>query len=54
MALDLLGVPYRYVTGYSGEADLRLAIQRGEINYIGSVKERAGAKQVTSARASEK
>ena len=33
MALELLGVPYRYVTGYSGEADLRLAIQRGEINY---------------------
>jgi tripartite-type tricarboxylate transporter receptor subunit TctC len=33
MALDLLGVPYRYVTGYGGEADLRLAIQRGEINY---------------------
>jgi tripartite-type tricarboxylate transporter receptor subunit TctC len=33
MALDLLGVPYRYVTGYSGEADLRLAVQRGEINY---------------------
>ncbi len=33
MALDLLGVPYRYVTGYGGEADLRLAVQRGEINY---------------------
>ena len=33
MALDLLGVPYRYVTGYAGESDLRLAIQRGEINY---------------------
>jgi tripartite-type tricarboxylate transporter receptor subunit TctC len=33
MALDLLGVPYRYVTGYGGEADLRVAIQRGEINY---------------------
>lgn len=33
MALDLLGVPYRYVTGYNGEADLRLAVQRGEINY---------------------
>jgi tripartite-type tricarboxylate transporter receptor subunit TctC len=33
MALDLLGVPYRYVTGYAGEADLRLAAQRGEINY---------------------
>jgi len=33
MALDLLGVSYRYVTGYAGEADLRLAVQRGEINY---------------------
>lgn len=33
MALELLGVPYRYVTGYPGEADLRLAIRRGEINY---------------------
>ena len=33
MALELLGVPYRYVTGYPGESDLRLAIQRGEINY---------------------
>ncbi len=33
MALELLGVPYRYVTGYKGESDLRLAIQRDEINY---------------------
>jgi tripartite-type tricarboxylate transporter receptor subunit TctC len=33
MALELLGVPYRYVTGYAGESDLRLAVQRGEINY---------------------
>jgi tripartite-type tricarboxylate transporter receptor subunit TctC len=33
MALELLGAPYRYVTGYPGESDLRLAIQRGEINY---------------------
>ena len=33
IALELLGVPYRYVTGYAGEADLRLAVQRGEINY---------------------
>jgi tripartite-type tricarboxylate transporter receptor subunit TctC len=33
MALEILGVPYRYVTGYNGEADLRLAVQRGEINY---------------------
>lgn len=33
LALDLLGVPYRYVTGYAGVAELRVAIQRGEINY---------------------
>lgn len=33
MALELLGVPYRYVTGYKGESDLRLAVQRDEINY---------------------
>ena len=33
MALELLSVPYRYVTGYAGESDLRLAVQRGEINY---------------------
>jgi tripartite-type tricarboxylate transporter receptor subunit TctC len=32
-ALELLGMPYRYVTGYSGEADLRIAVQRDEINY---------------------
>lgn len=33
MALTLLGVPYRYVTGYAGVAELRVAVQRGEINY---------------------
>lgn len=33
LALELLGVPYRYVTGYAGVAELRVAIQRGEINY---------------------
>ncbi len=32
LAFDLLGVPYKYVTGYAGVADLRVAIQRGEIN----------------------
>ncbi|HVI38232.1 MAG TPA: hypothetical protein VM684_18485, partial [Gaiellales bacterium] len=31
--LDLLGVKYRYVTGYPGNADARLAMQRGEINF---------------------
>lgn len=33
LALELLGVPYRYVTGYAGVAELRVAMQRGEINY---------------------
>jgi tripartite-type tricarboxylate transporter receptor subunit TctC len=33
LALELLGAPYRYVTGYKGVAELRVAIQRGEINY---------------------
>ena len=32
LAFDLLGVPYRYVTGYAGVAELRIAAQRGEIN----------------------
>ncbi len=32
LAFDLLGVPYKYVTGYAGVAELRVAIQRGEIN----------------------
>jgi putative tricarboxylic transport membrane protein len=32
LALDLLGIPYRYVTGYAGVPELRVAIQRGEIN----------------------
>jgi tripartite-type tricarboxylate transporter receptor subunit TctC len=30
--LDMLGVPYRYVTGYRSSATARLAVQRGEIN----------------------
>lgn len=29
LALDLLGVPYRYVTGYAAVPELRVAIQRG-------------------------
>ncbi|MEK7378322.1 MAG: hypothetical protein AABZ71_05420, partial [Candidatus Binatota bacterium] len=33
LALGLLEIPYRYVTGYAGVAELRVAIQRGEINY---------------------
>lgn len=31
LQLDMLGMKYRYVTGYPGAADVRLAIQRGEI-----------------------
>lgn len=32
-ALELLGVPYRYVVGYPGAAEIRVAIHRGEVNY---------------------
>jgi tripartite-type tricarboxylate transporter receptor subunit TctC len=32
LQLDLLDIPYKYVTGYPGAADIRLAIQRGEIH----------------------
>jgi tripartite-type tricarboxylate transporter receptor subunit TctC len=32
LTLDLLGVPYRYVTGYRSSATARLALERGEIN----------------------
>ncbi len=31
--LNLLGVRYRYVTGYPGFPEVRLAFQRGEVNY---------------------
>ncbi len=31
--LNLLGTKYKYVTGYPGSADARLAFTRGEINY---------------------
>ncbi len=31
LQLDLLGLPYQYVTGYPGAADIRLALQRNEI-----------------------
>ena len=31
LQLDLLGMPYKYVTGYPGAADIRLALQRNEI-----------------------
>src|SRR5215212_1870249 len=32
-ALNTLGVKYKYVTGYPGNADFRAAFQRGEINF---------------------
>ena len=32
LGLDMLGVPYQYVTGYRSSAPARLALQRGEIN----------------------
>ena len=32
LTLDMLGVPYRYVTGYRSSNNARLALQRGEIN----------------------
>ncbi len=32
LALDMLGVPFKYVTGYRSSPPARLALQRGEIN----------------------
>jgi tripartite-type tricarboxylate transporter receptor subunit TctC len=32
LGLEMLGVPYQYVTGYRSSAPARLAMQRGEIN----------------------
>jgi len=32
LGLDMLGVPHRYVTGYRGSMQARLALQRGEIH----------------------
>ena len=32
LTLDMLGVPYRYVTGYRSSNTARLAVQRGEVN----------------------
>ena len=32
MGLDMLGVPFKYVTGYRSSPPARLALQRGEIN----------------------
>jgi tripartite-type tricarboxylate transporter receptor subunit TctC len=34
LSLDMLGVPYRYVTGYRSNQNARLALQQGEINFF--------------------
>jgi len=34
LTLDMLGVKYKYVTGYNSSAQANLALQRGEINYF--------------------
>ena len=34
LTLDMLGVPYRHVTGYRSNAAARLALQRNEINFF--------------------
>jgi tripartite-type tricarboxylate transporter receptor subunit TctC len=34
LALDMLGVPFKYVTGFRSSAPARLALQRGEINFF--------------------
>ncbi len=31
LQLDLLGIPYKYITGYPGSAEVRLALQRNEL-----------------------
>ena len=33
LALDMLGVPYKYVTAYPGSQGVRMALERGEVNY---------------------
>ncbi len=33
LTLDMLGVPYKYVTGYNSSAQAMIALQRGEISY---------------------
>jgi len=34
LTLDMLGVPFKYVTGFRSSAPARLALQRGEINFF--------------------
>ena len=35
LALDLLGLPYKYISGYRSGGAAKLAIERGEINFFG-------------------
>jgi tripartite-type tricarboxylate transporter receptor subunit TctC len=34
LAMDMLGIPFKYVTGYRSSPSARLAFQRGEINFF--------------------
>jgi putative tricarboxylic transport membrane protein len=34
LTLDILGVPYKYVTGFRSGQTVRLALQRGEVNFF--------------------
>src|SRR5262249_17650684 len=34
LTLDMLGVPFKYVTGYNSSSHAMLAMQRGEISYF--------------------
>ncbi len=34
LAFDMMGIPYKYVTGYRSSPAARLALQRGEINFF--------------------
>ena len=34
LTLDMLGLPYKYVTGFRSSAPARLSLQRGEINFF--------------------
>jgi len=35
LAFDLLGIPYKYISGYRSGGAAKLALQRGEINFFG-------------------
>src|SRR5258708_35189596 len=34
LGMDMLGIPFKYVTGYRSSPAARLAFQRGEINFF--------------------